>query len=103
MAAILSIDEQIASMKAAWPQFAARGVDRRAQSARWVGSVRPQYASYSLEIRYELGSFPEVRVLSPVLIRYPGTWRGSYLMSIRRPRIPRSVCSILATMNGQRQ
>ena len=75
-AAILSIDEQIASMKAAWPQFAARGVDRRARSARWVGSVRPQYASYSLEIRYELGSFPEVRVLSPQLIRLPGNAEG---------------------------
>lgn len=56
MAAILSIDKQVRSMKAAWPQFAARGVDRRAQSARWVGRVRPQYANYSLEIRYKLGA-----------------------------------------------
>ncbi len=72
MVAILSIGEQIAAMKATWPQFSARRIDRRARSARWVGSVRPQYATYSLEIRYELGSFPEVRVLSPKLIRLPG-------------------------------
>jgi hypothetical protein len=75
-AAILSIDEQVAAMRAAWPQFAARRIDRRAQSARWVGSVRPQYASYSLEIRYEVGSFPEVRVLSPELVRLPGNSEG---------------------------
>jgi hypothetical protein len=43
-------------------QFAARRIDRRTQSARWVGSVRPQYSSYSLEIRYGLGTFPEARV-----------------------------------------
>jgi CelD/BcsL family acetyltransferase involved in cellulose biosynthesis len=61
-AAPLSINQQIAAMKATWPQFAARRVDRRAQSARWVGSVRPQYSSYSLEIRYGLGTFPEARV-----------------------------------------
>lgn len=58
LAAALSINEQIAAMKVTWPRFAARRVDRRAQSARWIGSVRPQYASYSLEIRYELGWFP---------------------------------------------
>lgn len=72
----LSINQQIAAMKATWPQFAARRVDRRAQSARWVGSVRPQYSSYLLEIRYGLGSFPEVRVLSPELVRLPGNSEG---------------------------
>jgi hypothetical protein len=41
-----------------------------------VGSVRPQYASYSLEIRYEVGSFPVVRVLSPELVRLPGNSEG---------------------------
>ena len=76
MAAILSIDEQVAVMKATWPQFAARRVDRRIQTARWMGGVTPQYAIYSLEIRYELGSFPEVRVLSPELIRLPGNSEG---------------------------
>jgi hypothetical protein len=68
----LSIEEQIAAMKTAWPQLAARRVDRRAQSARWVGPVRPQYSKYILEIRYQLGAFPEVRVISPALIRMPG-------------------------------
>jgi len=76
MAAILSIDEQVVAMKAAWPQFAPRRIDRRAQFARWVGSVRPQYASYLLEIRYELGSSPEGRVLSPELIRLPQNVEG---------------------------
>ncbi|MET3524132.1 hypothetical protein [Mesorhizobium abyssinicae] len=67
--AILSIDEQVATMKVTWPQFSARRIDRRARFARWVGSVKPQYASYLLEIRYQVGSFPEVRVLSPELVR----------------------------------
>ncbi|MFX7029361.1 hypothetical protein ABTH93_20695, partial [Acinetobacter baumannii] len=73
---ILSIDEQVAAMKAAWPQFAARRIDRRAQSARWVGIVKPQYASFTLEIRYEVGSFPEARVLSPELVRLPDNSEG---------------------------
>lgn len=67
MVTVLSIDEQVAAMKATWPQFAARRIDRRAQSARWVGSMRPQYVNYSLDIRYQVGSFPEVRVISPEL------------------------------------
>jgi hypothetical protein len=72
----LSIDEQIAAMKATWPQFAARCIDRRSQSTRWVGSVRPQYSKYILEIRYQLGAFPEVRVVSPALIRMPSDPEG---------------------------
>ena len=72
----LSIDEQIAAMKATWPQFAARRVDRRSQAARWVGSVRPQYSKYVLGILYQVGGFPEVRVISPVLIRMPGNPEG---------------------------
>lgn len=75
-APILSIDAQVAGMKATWPHLAARRIDRRTQSARWVGSVRPQYASYSLEIRYQLGLFPEVRVLAPQLVRLPGNVEG---------------------------
>lgn len=76
MVTVLSIDEQVAAMKATWPQFAARRIDRRAQSARWVGSMRPQYVNYSLEIRYQVGSFPEVRVISPELVRMPGNDEG---------------------------
>jgi len=76
MATFLSIDEQIAAMKVSWPQFVARCVDRHAQSARWVGRVKPQYASYALEIRYQLGISPKVRVLSPALVRLPGNPEG---------------------------
>lgn len=74
--AILSIGEQVAAMKVAWPQFAARRINRRAQSGRWVGAVRPQFASFTLEIRYVVGSFPEVRVVSPALVRLPGNSEG---------------------------
>jgi hypothetical protein len=51
------------------PAVCSAPFDRRAQSARRVRSVRPQFASYSLEIRHGLGAFPEVRVLSPGLVR----------------------------------
>jgi hypothetical protein len=74
--AVLSIEEQIAAMKTAWPQFTARRINRRAQSAQWVGAVKPQHSRYTLEIRYQLGAFPEVRVLSPALIRLPGNSEG---------------------------
>lgn len=63
---LLSIDAQVAAMKATWPHFA----------ARWVGSVRPQFTSYSLEVRYALGSFPEARVIAPDLVRLPGNHEG---------------------------
>lgn len=75
-AALLSVEEQIAAMRKIWPQFAARQIDRRAQSARWVGPVKPQYSSYTVEIRYQLGAFPEVRVISPAPIRLPGNSEG---------------------------
>lgn len=76
MVAPLSIDEQVAAMKMSWPQFVTRQIDRHARSVRWVGSVRPQYTKYSLEVRYALGVFPEVRVLKPVLTRLPGNPEG---------------------------
>jgi hypothetical protein len=75
-AAALSIDEQVAAMKAAWPQLVARRIDRLSQSARWVGPVRPQYTKCVLEIRCQLGTFPEVRVISPALIRLPDNPEG---------------------------
>jgi hypothetical protein len=103
MAAILSIDEQVAEMKATWPQFAARRIDRSAQSARWIGSVTPQYARYSLEIRYELGSFPEVRVLTPELSDCLAILRGNCRMSTRQPRIRPFACSTPVKGNGHRR
>ncbi|RWI08802.1 MAG: hypothetical protein E5X83_29785 [Mesorhizobium sp.] len=72
----LSVGEQIAAMKATWPQFAARNIDRRAQSVRWVGDVRPQHSRYTLEIRYRIGTQPEVRIVAPVLVRLPGNEEG---------------------------
>lgn len=76
LATPLSIEEQVAAMKAAWPKLVSRQIDRHLQSARWVGPVRPQYANYILEIRYRLGAWPEARVISPALIRLPGNAEG---------------------------
>jgi len=76
-AAPLSIDQQVAAMKAGWPKLIGRQIDRRLQSARWIGPVRPQYANYALEIRYRLGGWPEVRVVSPSLVRRPGDSEGA--------------------------
>lgn len=64
-----TIDEQIAAMRSDWPLFRARKGDRH--SAVWTGDVKPQFACYRIEIRYEIGDFPEVRILSPELIRKP--------------------------------
>ena len=41
-----------------------------------MGRVKPQYASYSLEIRYELGRSPRCGSLSPELVRLPGNSEG---------------------------
>lgn len=73
---MLAIDEQRDRMKAAWPMFAVRALDRSTQSARWIGEVRPQFARFTLEIRYRLGSFPDVRVLRPSLVRLPNNIEG---------------------------
>jgi hypothetical protein len=72
----LSIEAQLASMKATWPRFIRRKVRRDQQSARWIGEVRPQYARYAVEIRYRVGDFPEARVVSPALVRLPGNEEG---------------------------
>ena len=72
----LSIEGQVAAMKAGWPKLVGRRIDRRRQSARWIGPVRPQYTNYTLEIRYCLGMWPEVRVVAPTLIRLPGNSEG---------------------------
>jgi hypothetical protein len=41
-----------------------------------VGPVRPQYTKHVLEIRYQIDAFPEVRVISPALIRLPNNSEG---------------------------
>lgn len=73
---VLTIEEQRDRIKAAWPMFAARSLDRAAQSARWVGEVRPQFARFTLEIRYRVGDVPDVRVLKPALVRLPENVEG---------------------------
>lgn len=76
MVLLLSLEEQIAAMKATWPELAPRNIDRRFRSARWVGRVRAQHCWYTIEIRYQVGSMPEVRVLAPILVRLPGNEEG---------------------------
>jgi hypothetical protein len=76
VASFLSIEEQIAAMRATWLMLAPRNVDRRLQSARWVGKVRAQYCWYTIDIRYRLGWMPEVRVISPTLVRLPDNAEG---------------------------
>jgi hypothetical protein len=73
----ISIEEQVARMKSTWPLFVAHKVDRTQQSARWTGYVEPHLTRHKLEIRYALGSFPEVRVLAPPLTRLPGNTEGA--------------------------
>jgi hypothetical protein len=63
---ILSVREQAARLRSAFPRFATR------VSGAWltsVGEIRPTAlsASYRVEIRYRVGKPPDVRVLSPAL------------------------------------
>ncbi len=72
----LSIEEQRTAMAAAWPAFVARGFNRELQQARWVGEVQPQFARFTLDVRYRLGDTPYVRVLHPALVRLPDNVEG---------------------------
>lgn len=73
----LSMKQQRARMKALWPGFAERRIDFEQKSVRWVGQCRPQFMPYTLDVRYQLGGFPAVRVLKPALVRLPGNAEGS--------------------------
>ena len=64
-------------MKAAWPTFGVRKINRPAQSARWIGHYTPQFTRHRIEICYRLGAGPEVRVLSPALVRLPDNAEGT--------------------------
>ena len=75
--AYLTIEKQIAAMKADWPRFVARSVNRSAQRAKWVGDVKPQFSRFTLEVRYTVGKFPETRILNPELARLPENLEGS--------------------------
>ncbi|MDX8522230.1 hypothetical protein [Mesorhizobium dulcispinae] len=73
---LLPIEEQVASMKRDWPGFRVSRLSRRADAARWTGDLK-QFQIYRIEIRYQVGYAPEVRVLSPALIRLPENPEGS--------------------------
>lgn len=73
----LTIDEQIADMRRCWPSMRANNIDRGQEAARWVGQVQPQFTSYRLELRYRVWGNPEVRVLSPGLVKQPGNPEGA--------------------------
>lgn len=76
MSRVVRISEQVAAMKADWLMLKVRQVNRADQSARWVGTVRPNLADYEIELRYARGR-PTVRVLSPTLKELPGNPEGS--------------------------
>ena len=64
-------------MRAHWPKFAVKGLNRADHSARWVGEVKPQFAKFTLEIRYRVGEWPQTRILRPELVRRPGDPEGA--------------------------
>jgi len=74
--ALLSIEEQVASMKRDWPGLRVGQLSRRSGAARWIGDLK-QLQIHRIEIRYQLGFAPQVRVLSPALIRLPENPEGS--------------------------
>lgn len=77
MMGALSLNEQRARMKATWPKFVERGIDRQAQEIRWLGKCRPQFVTYTIEIRYKLWTWPKVRVIAPELARLPENSEGA--------------------------
>jgi hypothetical protein len=76
LAGPLTIAEQSAAMRAAWPRFSAHILPGRGDTVRWIGTARPQFAAYRIEIRYRLFDDPEVRVIEPELKRLPGNEEG---------------------------
>ncbi|PQZ50192.1 hypothetical protein CQ052_13015 [Ochrobactrum sp. MYb15] len=71
---IKNIEQQIAGMRQDWPLFRFRRGGRG--SATWTGDVKPQFSKYRIEIRYVVGTMPQVRVLSPALIQIPDNEEG---------------------------
>lgn len=75
MTGILTIDQQIASMAATWPDFAATW--REGTSAVWRGKLKPLLQTFTVEIAYRAPAViellnnrrlqPQVRILSPRL------------------------------------
>lgn len=71
----LTITQQIDAMKSAWSIFKVKKVNRTALSVKWVGTVKPHLVAYTLDIRLTRGD-PEVRILSPKLVRLPDNPEG---------------------------
>ena len=67
-------EEQIASMKRIWPGLKLRG--RRIGAVRWIGSLRPQFQIYRVEIIHQISDHPIIRVLLPELIWLPDNEEG---------------------------
>ena len=59
-------------MKSLHPQFFVRKFD--SQKASWIGIIQPDPLSdtYEVEIRYELGDGPTIKILKPDLQLVPG-------------------------------
>lgn len=72
-----TIGEQIADMRRRWPSMQADEIDQGREFVRWAGRVQPQFTSYRLDVRYPVWGNPEVRVLSPTLMRQPGNSEGA--------------------------
>ena len=56
----LSIDEQVFSMRAVWPRFVVKRTGKFRQFACWSGEASPQFSKFTLEVRYQLGDWPQV-------------------------------------------
>lgn len=84
MTGILSIDAQIAGIRASWPTF--RVIARTDRSAVWQGTLKPFMLGHEVRIAYRvphvieridpLRQQPQVRVVSPALKRRPGSSEG---------------------------
>ncbi len=85
----LTIEEQVADMRAAWPSFANRTFGKDA--VIWQGTLKPLTRSYDVQIGYSTDmviSGPEVRIVSPRLTRLPGNPEGSLPHVYNRDRDP---------------
>jgi hypothetical protein len=73
----LTMRGQLDAMRRDWPQLRVRHYNARERLAHWVGQVRPQFTSYTVDIRYcPEFQFPHVRVVVPKLLRQPCNGEG---------------------------
>ncbi|MDO3441828.1 hypothetical protein [Agrobacterium sp. V1] len=72
-----TLAQQIDAMASAWPMFRLSKRDRVNHCVIWSGILKPQFTTYRVEVRYVVGTYPQVRVLSPELERLPGNEEGS--------------------------